>query len=286
VTAGVLLTFDFTESGNKRIDIGNIYGKDVLTDTAHYNIGMDVIGGDSAFVRIGALSGLYIGIRFLGSTNDEHVGMWDFEIDTILGCDYGIYATTGTTAGKAFEANTFRIRYASYCREWIVNLDTTTANSEVLFSNTFRFGTVEMHAFADHNGFRLAGSATISNRIFVDGALIPPTGSGYILSLSDSASDNLFELSWLDWAKVYHTGGYNIFRQSSNHNTSYPALLTNNFGRSVISYTSIPTGLNFPWRKGDLCWNPDAGSGDVLLWACTASGTGAGSTWLVAITLP
>lgn len=273
---GKLFQFDFTEPGDRTVYIGAIFGDPLTTmfDVAHYNIGVNILGGDGVWMRIDTLASLYIGISSDGPVHEEHVGFWDIEIDTIIGCEYGINVKSGTTGIKsAFEVNRIYVKYATHCGAQVLNIDSTTVDSAVIFQNVFHFTSVELHNFANLSGFRLVGSATFGNKIIVDGSLIPPTGTGDIVTLHTDAYDNLFELSYMDWSKFYSTppsAGYNIFRATSNQNTSYPAVITNNFGRSEIMLDAAPTV--HPWREGDKAWNNSPSDG-ILGWVCTVSGT-------------
>jgi len=273
VTASHLFRFDYSEiTSFRQIDIGSIYGKDVLDDTPHFNYGLEIVGGDSARVRIGGLYGLYMGVCSLG-TDENHVGMWDVEIDTIMGCDYGIYARSGTEADTQFEANQFRIRYITYCDTAIALETDHSVDSDTIGSNMFEVGHLELHARANMIGLNVSGVNTFSNVFRITGALSPPSGTGYIVSISNDAYDNLFDLCYVgDWTYINPSGGYNIWHETWNQNTVIPSLaITNDYGRSEIRRAAAPaTG---PWRVGDICWNSTPSAGGALGWVCTTAGT-------------
>lgn len=282
---GKLFQFDFTESGDKTVYIGEIFGDPSTTTTEgdHYNIGINILGGDSVWMRINTLASLYMGIASEGAVHEKHVGMWDIEVDTIMGCRYGIHANSGTQEHAAFEINRIDVKYVAYSWTQTLNLDSSAADSKVIYQNWFRFHCVELHHFANLGGFRLVGDDTFSNKIIVDGSLIPPSGTGKIVTVHTDAYDNLFELCYIDWTKVYSTppsAGYNIFHQTFNQSCSYPGVITNDFGRSEVMLDAVPTV--HPWRQGDKVWNskPSAGS---LGWICVASGTP--GTWETAVSV-
>ena len=274
-----LFRFDFTEADTyKTIDIGSIFGRDVIDDTAHYNIGLSILGGGGVRARIGQIAGLFMGIASLGATYQKHVGQWNFDISTILGCDYGIYASAGTATNSEFELNRFNIDWVANTKQ-VVALSNAHANAKNLVSNIFNIRTMDLHMFDDQNGFWVSGALAMSNKFVVEGGLVRPTGTGLIVALLNDANENLFELSYIDWDLISTTGaGYNIFRETSNHNTAIPVLsLTNDFGRSEVNGTAAPTGL--AWRKGDKFWNSAPDGGGTLGWVCVTSGTP--GTWKI-----
>lgn len=265
-----IFSFDFTEVASYRlVDIGTIFGDNVLVDTGHYNRAIEVIGGDSCRLRVGSLQGLYTGVIF--TATNGHIGMWDVEIDTILSCDNAILLDSGTTIDTEVEANRFRIRYLSYCPNAIVlQADSTHYNCS---SNVIRIGHMELHAFANEIGFYLTGENVFSNKFIVDGILTPPSGTGDIIQTFDSAHDNLFQLPYIDFAFVTTSGGYNQYDLSGKINTYSPPAdlnLPNNFGRSVVMLDAAPSTL--AWREGDRVWN-NSPSDNIVGWVNTADGT-------------
>ncbi len=275
---GWILRFDFGEGSStkfKKVEIGGIFGKDVLDDTEHYNVGIDLIDDGNASVRVGGLFGLYIAISMDGQTNDNHIGQWDFDINTILGCDYGIYMSSGTSDETQNEANRFTVNYVAFC-DHVVAINTAHDNAKSVSSNYFHFGHFEIHNRNGQIGFWVSGDDTFSNKFEVDGVLVRPVGGGRIVSLLNSAYDNLFELPYIDMDLIDTSGGYNIFKGTSNQNTAIPPYSIVALGRSEITGIAAPTDKM--WRQGDRVWNRDPDSGGVLGWICTTSGTP--GTWV------
>lgn len=221
VTGGALFNFDFTEwgSANNIVDIGTILGKQVQDDVAHYNVGIKISGGDSCRMRVGSILGLYAGIMSYGPTHQKHVGMWDIDIDTLMGCDFGIYAVSGTTAGTnaGFEGNRIKIRYAAYC-DYVSYFESNHADAIHIQGNFVRVGGLELHHRANQVGFYVSGADTYSNTFIADGNVINSSTSK-VLTTANNAADNRFEICELDWAKINQSGGDNVIRETSNKDT-------------------------------------------------------------------
>jgi len=283
---GYLLQFDYTENARKQfVNLDEIIGPNVAnwdSDEAQYNVGINVIGGDSCDMTISRISSFAVGWQSAGTVHEEHVGMWNVDIDTIIACNTGLYVTSGTTGGTdaGFEAMNFNIRYVNRTGIQggvVLDFDSNHANAKTINGNVVRIGFFELHTWADMLGLMVRGENTFTNKFIVDGQLIPPTGTGKIVVIQNSALENIFETCYMDWDLVTHSGGYNIFRQTSNQNAYYPALFTNDYGRSEIRKSAAPT--EYPWRVGDMCWNSAPSAGGTLGWVCTTSGTP--GTWNV-----
>jgi hypothetical protein len=221
VQGGVIFDFDFTEwgSANNIVDIGTIMGKDVQVDTPHYNIGIRISGGDGCRMRVGNILGLYAGIMSYGLTHEKHVGMWDIDIGQLLGCDHGIYVTSGTTGGTnaGFEANRINIRYAAYC-DYVSHFSSDHANAVGISGNVVRVGALELHHRANQTGFYAKGADTYKNTFIADGFILV-IGSSQIFSTDNGAESNRFELCEIDWSKIYRHDLDNVIRETSNINT-------------------------------------------------------------------
>lgn len=274
VVTGTIFQFDFTEYTNNqnRIQIGNIVHKDLQLDVSHYNIGINILGGDNCRMIIGGLYGLAYGIRSYGTTHEKHVGMWNIDTDIILSCDTGILLQSGTTGGTdaRCEGNQINVRYMAYC-DIAVSLDSNHANAMPVTANVININALEMHHFANYQGFYLNGSNTFSNVCSIPGALIP-SATCYYANIANSARENIIKFCRMDLARVVNSsGGYNIFKETYNHNhMSTDLSLTNDYGRSELMLAAAPTTLK--WRVGDRVWNnsPDDG---VLGWVCIGDGT-------------
>lgn len=221
VTGGHIFNFDFTEwgSANNIVDIGTILGKQIQDDVAHYNVGIKISGGDSCRMRVGSILGLYAGVMSYGPTHEKHVGMWDIDIDTLMGCDYGIYVLSGTTGGSdaGFEANRIKIRYAAYC-DYIAWFDSSHANAIHMEGNVLRVGSMELHHRTGQIGFYVKGADTYINKFIVDGNVVYGSSS-QVLHTEAGAADNTFEICEIDWARMVQNGGDNIIRETGNIDT-------------------------------------------------------------------
>ena len=264
---GWLLRFDFSEANTfKTVDIGLIYGTSPLVDAAKYNVGFDIRGGDMGMVRIGGLSGLYIGIQSAGDSHGKHVGMWDIEVIQLLGCDYGVRAKAGDAVRAHFELNRIFINYVAYT-ERVIDFDSHTPSTNIITANHVRIGSMELNARDDYYGFWVTGDTTYSNKFIIDGNLIRPSGVGDIIHLTNDAYDNLFDLPYWDWTKI-QVGGYNVFT-SRNNNTVVPAYgVTNDIGRSELMGASFPAKAS---REGDRVWNNSPSDG-IAAWINTVDG--------------
>lgn len=218
VQGGYIFNFDFTEWGaaNNIVEIGTILGKQTMEDVTHYNVGIKISGGDSCRMKVGSIFGLYAGVMSYGITHEKHFGMWDIDIDTLMGCDFGIYLTSGTTGGvnAGIESNRFRIRYAAFC-DYVVWCDSSHADAIHIEGNVFRVGGMELHHRANQIGFFVKGADTYINKFIVDGNVVTNSTS-QILHTESSAADNTFEICELDWSKIVQNGGANAIRETGN----------------------------------------------------------------------
>jgi len=282
ITGGVIFAFDFSEWGapTNVVEIGTILGKEAQVDTAHYNVGISIIAGDGCRMKVGSLLGLNMGIMAYGPTHEKHIGMWNIDVDTILGCDHGIYLRSGTTDGinAGIESNIINVNYMAYCKI-AVSLESDQPNAVNITGNIITIRGLEMHHYPNYVGFYVSGEQTYSNTLRVNGNLIPYSTTAYaLISIAREARENLFELCYMDWNQVTNTGGYNIFRQKSNQNSITPILgYTNDNGRSEIADDVAPTTNK--WRIGDICWNTVPAAAGTLGWVCTT--TGAPGVWKV-----
>ena len=277
VTAGLsILQFSYLEGLQpKQVRLGGVIGLTAYNadPTTHYHIGVNLIKGDHAQWEIGQLSNLKVGLSVSGDSSQEHVGIHKFKIGVISGCETGIFLSCGT-GDNTTECNVFDIDYVTW-NATAVYLYGVTGDSYIL-NNTFNINVLELNALSAYvvYGFLVSGPVVFSNMFRVRGGLVPPgagSASSYIIVTSDSCYDNTFELCYLDIAKCYFAGGYNIIRQDGIANATYPSLLTNDNARSTIMDSAAPTaGI---WRRGDKCWNSTPTAAQYIGFICVASGT-------------
>jgi hypothetical protein len=272
-----VLTFDFSEnnSSGRRVEIGQIYGADVLEDTTHYGVGVKLLKGDQADFTIGSLQGLYTGIMLPGSVSDAHIGINRFKVNSIIGCDYGMLLTSKSGSNSQCELNQFDVNYITYCDTAIALISTT--GDKVCAQNLFRIGSLELHARDNQVGIYISGPETTGNVFRVIGALTGPTGaSGLIANILDSAHDNLFELCFIDWTKINYGGAYyNIWRQGAVEQCVAVGE-SSATGRSEVLMSAAPT--SHYWRIADRVWSSNTAAG-VLGWVATANGDGDNANW-------
>lgn len=275
-TVGDMLPFVFASGIIRKIDIGAVYGygTDIYGDVTRYVTGVNIKEGDNITGRIGTLAMCLIGLD-LSCTNDNHVGINRIDVGTAIGCSTAIYLASGPSTGSECEGNLLRIDYITYCKQGIVF--TSNANSQVLFQNDINIGGLEINHFNSQVGISLAGAKTHSNKITVTGELIPPTGNNvsYILQLANNCRDNIFELCYIDWSKIYDRGDHNIYRLDGKTNTYYSGVVNQDYGKSTLAYYQAPNANNllFPGRIGDKVWNTVPGGNRNLGWVCTENGT-------------
>jgi len=279
--AGYLFRFDYSEHAEeKHVEIGTILGPDYADWNQvgdKDNIAITILAGDSCRMEVCRIVGCYIGINVDCTQEDDHVGMWVIDVGTIVGCDYGIHMKAGTTGGTdaAIETMIFNVTYMTY-NDLCVALVANQATPEKICMNIFRFGNLELHSLANQGGIYVVGAKVYSNKFLVEGYLVKPTGTGYIVTAETAACDNLFILPHLDWTYIAtDADAFNIYQTLCNHNTQVPGLgHTNDYGRSQFAYSESPeTGLtDISFRVGDTCWNSEPADGEPAGWRCTVEG--------------
>ena len=246
-------------------DVGEIHG---LTKGPH---GLLIKQGNYNTFKIKRLIGLDQGIILDGNLTDSHIAVNNFFINHIMTTNIGIVLRSGVTWGV--EANRFYIDYM-FNNTTAIFLDGITASpANWIASNLFDILVLELHYAANQVGFNCAGAKVYQNTFKVRGSLNPPTGTGKIISCTDNAADNYFELSHFDITKCI-LGDGQILNQIT-HQFGYPDHV-GSIARSVIIGTAAPT-VGY-WRRGDICWNTEPSASGVPGWVCVTSGTP--GTWV------
>lgn len=280
----VMLPFSFDDGiAPNFVNIGGIIGTtDYDADPAtHYHTGIHVKKGDGVVWNIGWIVSQKIGVLFSGLDAEDHVGIHRMNIWTVVGCYTGISFFPGA-GDDAVEANRVYIDYLTFCQIGAIFYSNGTTSNALCFNNVVEINVMELNGLSAYNrqGFLLAGEATRSNRIRVTGGLVPPAEEGsYIVTLDDGCLENMIELCYMDWDLIYWdvSAGYNVFNLSGSVNSSYPALFTNDLGRSEIMAAAAPTaGV---WRVGDRCWNSAPAANGTMGWVCTTSSNNNAGVW-------
>lgn len=285
VADGSLFKLDFSEwpEAHNIVEIGTVLGRDTMViGGTHYNYAVQVLAGDTCTMKIGALLGVHTGLLIDASIENKHIGMWNIDIGSVGGCERGTYVQCGDDTGVSagVEGMKINIHYSFYT-DLALELETdvgVVGGTPIHITGCqFNINGLEIHYPANLNGIRVSGVGTHSNTIKVPGSFMP-SATCNMLTMANDAYDNLFEFCHFDWGYITNTtGGYNIFRATSNVNMTVPALSISAQGRSEIMGTAAPTSGQ--WRQGDRCWNTSFASiTDTLFWTCSVSG--APGTWL------
>lgn len=250
----------YAESSNNgwnTFDIGEIHG------STKGPIGLLINQGDYNVFRIKRLIDLDQGILLDGNTFNTHIGVNNFYINHIMTTNIGIVLRSG--ASQYLEANRFYINYMFNNQSAAIYLDAVTGGERIC-SNLFDIICLELNYAANQTGFNVYGANAYQNKFVVHNSLMPPTGTGKIITCSGSV-DNYFELPHFDVSKC-DLGAGQILNQVT-HQFGYPGV--SGIARSVVLGTAAPTGGY--WRLGDRCWNTEPVASGTPGWICTIAGT-------------
>jgi len=251
-------------------DVANASVNDDTTVVS--GVGLKVVSSNHCNYRIQKILGFDIGVYLDGTAlgaDGVPVSSSVWRFGHFRHNNYGLYLETKATWNV--EDNEI---YANYF------YDNRTAAVRIIGAggkvkaNVFHIGALECHQPANAHGIHLSGTIIHQNTFIVQ-SVIPPTGTGKIIVISDTAVNNTFKMPTMDWTKINSGTNGNIFDMHTSYNSDENDVGNTPPGRSMIRGATAPAGGY--WRDGDICWN-DSPSDGTIGWICVLAGTP--GTWV------
>jgi Pectate lyase superfamily protein len=231
-----------------------------LYGDSYYGHGLYIKYSDYSRFTVSDIRFFRTGIYLDGSTNDSHIGVNDFVIETLFACQNGIMMNSGSQGDYWCEDNRFLIAYSQGHKINAILLG-NGAYTTPIHNNVFDIMSMEVNQ-PGANGVHLATEAE-RNEFTIRGGFGGAQGGGR--DIITNGNNNRFQLSDPNWDKITSTGA-DIWDTLTS--------ARDNTGRSQIAGATSPkTGA---WRIGDVCWNNASAFPNG--WRCVVAGTP--GTWV------